>query len=186
MTSRSLWTALLGTYNLVSFHFLCLILFEYDSKCERVSAFSVMIFCADSVQWGSKTGVDHCRSCQQGFCCSGTCLFDLLPNTSSYCPFQYFLGQKASGSEQPCGAATMLQTLDSGSHTMTCWNLWCKMHTHLGELCKFSSLLFTFSFHFTNPWLTFSLFCSVSFLYFDIFIHIFPYLLLFLCVCVFF
>ena len=74
MTSRSLWTAVLGTYNLVSFRFLCcFILFEYDSKCERVSAFSIMIFCADSVQWGSKTGDDQCRSCQQGFCCLRIC-----------------------------------------------------------------------------------------------------------------
>ena len=40
-------------------------------------------------------------------------LFDLLHDTSSYCPFQYFLGQKASGLDQPCGAATMLHT-DSG------------------------------------------------------------------------
>ena len=143
MTSRSLWTAVLGTYNLVSFRFLCcFILFEYDSKCERVSAFSIMIFCADSVQWGSKTGVDHCRSCQQGFCCSGTCLFDLLPNTSSYCPFQYFLGQKASGVNQPCGAATMLQTLDSGSHTMTCWSLWWDMPSLLGEFGYVTFLTF--------------------------------------------
>ena len=59
--------------------------------------------------------------------------FDLLPNTSSYCPFQYFLGQKASGVDQPCGAATMLQTLDSGSHTMTCWSLWWDKPGLLGE-----------------------------------------------------
>ena len=75
MTSWSLWTALLGTYNLVSFRFCCcLILFEYDNKCERECAFSVMFFCADSVQWGSKTGGDHRRSCWQGFCGSRICL----------------------------------------------------------------------------------------------------------------
>ena len=66
---------LLDTYNLVSFHFCCcLILFEYDNKCETVHAFSVMFYCADSVQWGSKTGGDHCRSCRQGFCGSQICL----------------------------------------------------------------------------------------------------------------
>ena len=87
MTSRSLWTAVLGTYNLVSFRFLCcFILFEYDSKCERVSAFSIMIFCADSVQWGSKTGVDHC---QQGFCCSGICL-TFCPTHLHILPFSIF------------------------------------------------------------------------------------------------
>ena len=75
MTSWSLLTALFGTYNLVSSQFcFCLMLFEYNNKCERVCAYSVMFFSADSVQWGSKTGVDHCRSCQQGFCCSGICL----------------------------------------------------------------------------------------------------------------
>ena len=64
-----------GQHCWVSFRFCCcLILFEYDNICERVCAFSVMFSCADSVQWGSKTGVDHCRSCQQGFCCSGICL----------------------------------------------------------------------------------------------------------------
>ena len=36
------------------------------------------------VSWSSKIGVDHCRSCQQGFCCSGLVY---LPYTSSYSPF---------------------------------------------------------------------------------------------------
>ena len=141
MTSWSLWTALLGTYNLVSFRFCCcLILFEYDNKCERVCAFSVMLFCADSVQWGSKT-VHHCRSCQLRVLLLRD-LFDLLPNTSSYCPFQYFLGQKASGLDQPRGAATMLQTPDSGSHAMTCWSLWWDLPMHLGEFSYVSFLHF--------------------------------------------
>ena len=79
MTSWSLWTVLFSTYNLVSFCFCCcLILFEYDNKCDRVCTFSVMFFCADSVQWASKTGVDHCRSRQQGFYCSGICLIFCL------------------------------------------------------------------------------------------------------------
>ena len=110
MTSWILWPALLGNHNLVSFHFCCcLILVEYYSKCDWVCASSVMFFCADSVQWESKTGVDHCRSCQQGFCCSGICL-TFWANTALYCPFQHFLGQKASSLDQPCGAATMQQT----------------------------------------------------------------------------
>ena len=81
MTSWSLWTALLGTYNLVSFRFCCcLILFEYDNICERVCAFSVMFFCADcaarkqdsSSLWKLSARVLLLRD-----------LFDLLPNTSS-------------------------------------------------------------------------------------------------------
>ena len=141
MTSWSLWTALLGTYNLVSFRFCCcLILFEYDNKCERVCAFSVMFFCADSVQWGSKT-VHHCRSCQLRVLLLRD-LFDLLPNTFSYFSFQYFLGQKASGLDQPRGAATMLQTPDSGSHAMTCWSLWWDLPMHLGEFSYVSFLHF--------------------------------------------
>ena len=141
MTSWSLWTALLGTYNLVSVRCCCcLILFEYDNKCERVCAFSVMFFCADSVQWGSKT-VHHCRSCQLRVLLLRD-LFDLLPNTFSYFSFQYFLGQKASGLDQPHGAATMLQTLDSGSHAMTCWSLWWDLPMHLGEFSYVSFLHF--------------------------------------------
>ena len=84
MTSWSLWTALFSTYNLVSFCFCCcLILFEYNNKCERVCAFSVMFFCAESVQWRSKTGVDHSRRCQLGFCCSAICL--------TFCPTHLYI-----------------------------------------------------------------------------------------------
>ena len=75
---KYLWSSLVS----FCFHF-CLILFEYYNKCERVCAFLVMFFCADSVQWGSKTGVDHYRSCQQGFCCSGICL--------TFCPTHFHI-----------------------------------------------------------------------------------------------
>ena len=140
MTSWSLWTALLGTYNLVSFHFLCLILFEYDSKCERVSAFSVMIFCADSVQWGSKTGVDHCRSCQQGFCCSGFCL--------TFCPTHFHIVHFSTFQVRRHLVQTshveqlLCNRLDSGSHTMTCWSLWWDMPGRLGKFSCVSFLTF--------------------------------------------
>ena len=46
MTSWSLMTALLGTYNLVSFRFCCcLSLFEYDNKCDSVYLFSNVLLC---------------------------------------------------------------------------------------------------------------------------------------------
>ena len=130
MTSWSLWTALLGTYNLVSFHY---------NKCERVCAFSVMFFCADcavrkqdsSSLWKLSARVLLLRD-----------LFDLLPNTFSYFSFQYFLGQKASGLDQPRGAATMLQTPDSGSLAMTCWSLRWDLPMHLGEFSDVSFLHF--------------------------------------------
>ena len=69
-------------------------------------------------------------------------LFDLLPKTFSYFSFQYFLGQKASGLDQPRGAATMLQTPDSGSHAMTCWSLRWDLPMHLGEFSDVSFLHF--------------------------------------------
>ena len=147
---------------------------------ECVSDFSVMFFCADSVQWGSKTGVDHCRS--KGFVAQG--FVWPFPNTSSHSPFQYFLGQNASGLDQPCGAATMLQTLVSGSHTKTCWSLWWDMPVHLGEFSYVNFLYFygLSLFSFTNrDW--YFLFCSVSFSYFNLFIDTFLYCLF---VCVFF
>ena len=110
-------------------------------------------------------------------------LFGLLPNTSSYCPFQYFLGQKASGVDQPCGAATMLQTLDSGSHTMTCWSLWWDMPVHLGEfsyvsfltLMDFPSPTLTDIFSFVLSLFLISIFLLIHYLLFDCF-----------CVCAFF
>ena len=46
MTSWSLWTEQLATYNLVSFRFCCcLILFEYDNKCESECLFSNVLLC---------------------------------------------------------------------------------------------------------------------------------------------
>ena len=142
MTSWSLWTVLFSTYNLVSFCFCCcLILFEYNNKCERVCAFSVMFFCAESVQWRSKTGVDHSRSCQQGFCCSGICLTFCPTHLHNVC-FSTFQVKKASGLDQPYGTATMLQTLVSGSHTMTCLSLWWDMPVHLGEFSYVNFLYF--------------------------------------------
>ena len=147
MTSWNLWTALLGIYNLVSFRFYCcLILFEYENKCQRLCAFSVM-FSANSVQWGSKTGVHHCRSCQQGFCCSGICL-TFCPTHFHIVHFSTFwvrrhLVQTSHVEQLLC----YIQTLDSGSHTKTCWSLWLDMPIHRGEFSYvsfFSSLLWSF------------------------------------------
>ena len=140
MTSWSLWTALLGTYNLVSFHFCCcLILFEYDNKYERMCAFSDR-FCADSVQQGSNTRVDHCRSCQQGFCCSGICLTFCSTHLHivHFSTFQVrrHLVQTSHVEQLLCNR------LDSGSHTMTCWSLWWDMPIHLGEFSYVSFLHF--------------------------------------------
>ena len=101
-------------------------------------------------------------------------LFDLLPNTFSYFSFQYFLGQKASGLDQPHGAATMLQTLDSGSHAMTCWSLRWDIPMHLGEF-SYVSFLHFYGRSFTNlDWYFFILFSSF---YFHVFIATFLYLL---------
>ena len=86
-------------------------------------------------------------------------LLDLLPHTSSYHPFQYFPGQNASGLDQPFGAATMLQTLDSGSYTMTCWSLWWDMPVHLGEF-SYVSFLHFYGLSFTSLDRCF-LFCSL-------------------------
>ena len=68
-------------------------------------------------------------------------MFDYLPSIYSYSPFKYCLVQKVSGVDQPCGAATVLQTADSGSHAVICWSLWWVIAVHFGELCQFSSLL---------------------------------------------
>ena len=132
MTSWSLLTARFGIYNLVSFQFcFCLMLFEYDNKCESVCLFSNVLLCRlcavgkQDRSWPLEKLSARVLLLRD--------LFGLLPNTSSYCPSQYFLGQKASGLEQPRGAATMLQTLDSGSHIMTCWSLWWDLPIHLGD-----------------------------------------------------
>ena len=179
MTSWSLWTALLGTYNLVSFRFCCcLILFEYDNKCERVCAYSVAFFCAVGKQdrsWPLEKLSARVLLLRD--------LFDLLPNTSSYCPSQYFLGQRASGLDQPHGAATMLQTLDSGSHAMTCWSLQWDIPMHLGEFSYVSFLHFYGLLHW--PWLMFSLFL-VSYLFIDTLLYLlFDCCFVCVCVCVF-
>ena len=43
---------------------------------------------------------------------------------------------------QPCGAATVLQTVDSGSQTMTSWSLWWDMPVRLGDFSYVSFLHF--------------------------------------------
>ena len=131
------------------------------------------------VSFSSKVGVVHCRSCQQGFCCSG--MFGYLPSTSSYSPFKYCLVQKVFGVDQSCGAATALQTADSGSHAVTCWILWWVIAVHFGELCKCSSLLQTclFSLNLTNPLsILFSLICLIC-VFLLIPVHLFIYCLIF-------
>ena len=131
--------------SLVSFCFCCcLILFEYDNKCGSMCAFSVMFFCADSVQQGNKTGVDHSRSCQQGFCCSGICL-TFCPTHLHILPFSIFRSECIWF--RPAMWSSYYVT-DSGQwkpyydllepvmgHACPLWRF---------QLCKFSSLLWTF------------------------------------------
>ena len=57
--------------------------------------------------------------------------------TFLYSPFQYFLGQKASGLDQLCGTATMLQTLLDPV-------VGCASPLHRVKLHKFSSRLWSF------------------------------------------
>ena len=113
-------------------------------------------------------------------------LFGLLPNTSSYCPFQYFLGPKASGLDQPCGAATMLQILNSGSHIMTCWSLWWDLPIHLGDF-SYVSFLHFYGLSFTNLDWYYLFLCISFFLFFSFYWYISLFIVwLFLCVFFFF
>ena len=110
----------------------------------RVCAFSVMYFCADSVQWGSKTGIDHCRSCQQGFCCSMICL--------TFCPTHHsvvhFSISRSEGIWFRPAMWSSYYATDSGQwkpyydllepvmgHGCSPWRV---------QLCNFSSLVWTF------------------------------------------
>ena len=111
-------------------------------------------------------------------------LLDLLSNSSPYRLFQYFPGQMASGLDQPCRAATMLQTLGGGSHTMTCWSLWWDMPVHLGEFSYVSFLTFM---DFPSPTLTdiFSFVPPLFLIFIFLLIPFFIYcLVVFVCVCV--
>ena len=82
--------------------------------------------------------------------------------TFPYPPFQYFLGHRASGLDQLCGTATMLQTLLDP--VVVCASPLCRV-----KLLKFSSLLWS-SFFFFFP-LT-----STYFLLFSPFSHFFVFI----------
>ena len=77
--------------------------------------------------------------------------------TFLYSPFQYFLGQKASGLDQLCGTATMLQTLLDPV-------VGCASPLHRVKLHKFSSRLWSFLLLFSTNldlyFLLFALSCS--------------------------
>ena len=53
-------------------------------------------------------------------------LFEHLPYTSSYSPFEYFSRSEGVW----CGPATVLQTVEGGSHAEPCWSLWWFVPVH--------------------------------------------------------
>ena len=92
-------------------------------------------------------------------------------------PFKYFPVQKVSGVDQPCAAAAVLQTVDDGSHPVTCWILWKDIPLHFEELILFTFINFFFPINLTN---IFSFLFSLYpiFICFSIHVHLFMYCLI--------
>ena len=78
-------------------------------------AFTVMFFRADSVWWGKMPRA-----------------WPLMSTVTTSLCSMYQSHQESA----------LLQTMDSGSHTMTCWNLWWDVHLHLGVFSYVNFLYF--------------------------------------------
>ena len=60
-------------------------------------------------------------------------LFEYFPYTYLH-SFLYFLGHNACGMDLPKDQQLyVLQTLDNGSHTATCWIMWWDVLFHFGQ-----------------------------------------------------
>ena len=91
--------------------------------------------------------------------------------------FSLFPVQKVSGVDQRCAAAAVLQTVDDGSHPVTCWILWKDIPLHFEELILFTFINFFFPINLTN---IFSFLFSLYpiFICFSIHVHLFMYCLI--------
>ena len=121
------------------------------------------------VSLSSKTGVDILETVSKGFVAED--LFEHLPYTSSYSPFKYFSRSEGVW----CGPATVLQTVEGGSHAETCWSLWWDVPSTLESYVN----CLTFIDFFFPLTLTNNFFFSFSFPDFYLFIDTFVYHLIF-------